>query len=149
MKLVWRLFSDRNSRYRNVSVALRTLVLVFAFATTGFAEIAVDRTSSSAWYYERYEPRLDQIVELASVPARVLIFEDVHFAIPLYSDDGEETGHADGWRMEVEVFFSKNQLPANPVAAATSAIKKLGGNIECPPLVLEEHPHYVRMASGC
>lgn len=149
MKPVCNISVARNSGYRNVSVTLHTLILFFTFATAGFAEIAIDRTSTSAWYYERYDPWLDRIVDLPSGPARVLVFEDVHFAIPLYSNDGGETGHADGWREEIEVFFPERQIPANPVAAATSAIKKLGGIIECPLLVLEEHPHYVRLANGC
>jgi len=123
-------------------------VFVVAVIVSGCSEIAIDRTSPSAWYYERYKPSRDRVVRLPSGPALVQVFEGVHFAIPFYDDDGNDIGHADGWRTEVEVFFPKDQLPENSLGAAVDAVMLVCGEFE-DSMLLEEHAHYIRLAVYC
>ncbi len=123
-------------------------VALVVFGLSGCTVVEVDRTTPLAWYYERYSPKRDQIVRLPSGPARVLVFEEVHFAELIYDKNGKDVGHWDGWRTEVEVFFQRGQLPTNSVETATNAAMKVCREFESFD-VLEEHPHYVRFAADC
>lgn len=71
---------------------LRAVAIVFAVTLAGCTEIEVDRTSPSAWYYERYAHTRDRIVHLPSGPARVLVFDNVHFVIPFMMKMARSTG---------------------------------------------------------
>jgi hypothetical protein len=91
---------------------------------------------------------MDRTITSSSGHARVLVFNGVHAAFPIYDADGKEAGHADVWRTEVEVFFPKDQLPENSLTAATSAAMTVCGRFKQHD-ILEEHAHYVRLAAEC
>ncbi|NRB01648.1 MAG: hypothetical protein HRU30_00120 [Rhodobacteraceae bacterium] len=127
--------------FRNPSFAL----IIFL---AGCATIEIDRTTSSAWYYERYKPAKDRSVVLRSGPARVLVFKNVHASFTIYDEDGNAAGHADAWRSEIEVFFPKDQLPEDANAAAKLAVLEVCRDLKIYD-TLEDHPHYIRYAADC